>query len=453
MSDLLRIKDGNILEILVDSESYNILLSENNKNAEKILNYSNSEYFNFIRSPFRSNFEKLNIIPPFTKIHNDDGNVRNILIGSSKQLFPYTMNYIIESGRKITNKKALKGFEFNSLFLAFIHSSLNNRFDPKTQILTTDNKFLLKNRLEIESYVHSYLKNKNHFNIVNLDETEEIMNLFLKYRNVYYTHADPKLQPYGINRGGWYWYSFRSKIPHYNVGALIDKPQLDAFATRFDYLLRSIDEIGIQYYSEVNNDTLDDTLYYFNYFIALTSGIFDALALTSKDILEITFRNDYHQKITLNPGIGDEFLKSINRNNIDLWNHINKNLDFIRLIYDLREVIIHREMPDKKPFTINGHVIHSIERDRSILNHFPKHKKNPSKIAKWGIYKHEFKNSIIINPFIFSKMALKTLIKFSDDYLKLLGFRNYVSKSKEENPHGTFINTIESFKEGCLDII
>jgi hypothetical protein len=124
------------------------------------------------------------------------------------------------------------------------------------------------------------------------------MNLFLKYRKQYLSSVrpHPKIQPHGFNRGLWYWYSFRTKVPFFHVGVTINEPYLDAFSSRFINILMSIDEIGIQYYSGVNNDTLDDTMYHFNYFITLISGIFDALALTTKDKYELTFSMDNTQK-------------------------------------------------------------------------------------------------------------------------------------------------------------
>ena len=106
--------------------------------------------------------------------------------------------------------------------------------------------------------------------IVMFDEAKEIVDLFLKYHRKYHI-----LNNFTCNKGYWYLLSFRSKIKHCHFGVAT----LNAFARRFIYLLMSLDEVGLQYYSGVNNDTMDNTLYHFNYFISLVTGVFDSFAL------------------------------------------------------------------------------------------------------------------------------------------------------------------------------
>jgi hypothetical protein len=46
-------------------------------------------------------------------------------------------------------------------------------------------------------------------------------------------------------------------------------------------------------------------MYHFNYFISLITGIFDALALITKDQYNLNFRGDnYPQRTSLNPLAG-----------------------------------------------------------------------------------------------------------------------------------------------------
>lgn len=46
-------------------------------------------------------------------------------------------------------------------------------------------------------------------------------------------------------------------------------------------MLKAIDEIGMNYYKGSNNDTMEDMLYHFNYWVTLYSGVLDALAWIS----------------------------------------------------------------------------------------------------------------------------------------------------------------------------
>lgn len=453
------IRNGEILEIFIDSKSFDRLLFKNNKSIKNILNYFKSKSFMFIRSPFDTEFRELQIIPEIINDYDEHDNLKSIEILTdseySKQSFYYEMDSIVEFGKKLTKKSSLCDYEIESLILAFTHSSLNYN-SSNTQILTTDNEFLLKNRSVIELQTELPLTVENHLNIVTIEETMEIMDLFLKYRKKYISSANPFFKTiYTTNRGLWYWYSFRSKIPHFHVGASINEPYLDAFSSRFVYLLRSIDEIGIQYYSGVNNDTLDDTMYYFNYFITLISGIFDALALTTKDKYKLNFKGDnFPQRISLNPQAGEYFLKALKKKNQILRNHINVHVNFIKLIYELRELVIHRKMLEKRRFSVDNWEMNSINIDKSILNYFPRDDKIQQfkPITKWGIYKFN-NDSIMLEPFDFTKMVLKTLINFSNDYLKLLGFSNFIEELKNENPDDKFVREIELFKEGCLDVI
>jgi hypothetical protein len=50
-----------------------------------------------------------------------------------------------------------------------------------------------------------------------------------------------------------------------------------------NYVLAKQIQMGFQYYQGVDNDTMDNTLYHFNYFVSLITGIFDSLAIRTKN--------------------------------------------------------------------------------------------------------------------------------------------------------------------------
>ena len=62
-----------------------------------------------------------------------------------------------------------------------------------------------------------------------------------------------------------------SKVKKTNLMELLNNSMMDGFSQRVCFLLMFIDEMGFQYYSGVNNVTMDDMTYYFNYFILLNS--------------------------------------------------------------------------------------------------------------------------------------------------------------------------------------
>jgi hypothetical protein len=129
------IRKGEFLEILTDSESFDNLLSEKNEIADRILNYSKSQYFEFTRTPFETKFEKLQVIPEFEKVYDENGDIRKIEIitnsGHSKSFFDYKMDYIKKSGQKIINKSSLNDYQFESFILIFIYFSLCNSYEIK----------------------------------------------------------------------------------------------------------------------------------------------------------------------------------------------------------------------------------------------------------------------------------------------------------------------------------
>lgn len=466
------IKTGEILEIFIDSNSFEKFLSEKNKDVERVLRYSKLDLFKFIRSPLDTNFKELGMIPGFKKIHDENRNITDIQIKTdnicSTILYDYEPSFVEYLARKIYNKSDPNPFELNSVESILVFDTLKSRRNsPNPHIFVTNNEKILNKRLILES---SNLLNSNRRNsiyIVNVEESKEIMDLFLKYRNKYILYANPITKSsMTVNKGQWYSYSFRSKVPNFHVG--VDKePFLDAFSSRFVYLLRSLDEIGIQYYSGANNDTLDDTMYHFNYFISLITGIFDALALTTKNKYNLTFRrDDIPSKTSLHNKAGEDFLKALRDQNKDLRKLINQNVDFIKLIYELRELVIHRKMLEKtllkvhyknsKSFRIinkNGWKMNCIKIDKSILNYFPRNDKKQKfkSVTNCGVCQLN-DDYVLLEPYDFSKKILKILIQFSNEYLELLGFNDFLEELKEENPEDKFIKGIELFRKGNLGV-
>jgi hypothetical protein len=249
--------------------------------------------------------------------------------------FPYGKEVVEEFGKQIFRREILTRHQIESVLSVFFHLNfINLKFYKSESIFVTYNKVLLRNHVWLQSHLSSKL------DILTIDEALEIMDLFAKSQGEYYTSPHSTL-----DKGGWYWFSFRSMVPHYNVpyrSAFETRHILEGFASRFTYLLLSIDEIGIQYYFPKDIGIMIP--YYFNYFITIATGIFDNLAIVTQNKFHINSKFErYPSKVSLSKPSGEDFLNGIKNYNPDLKSHIDHFRNFINLIYELREISVHRE--------------------------------------------------------------------------------------------------------------
>jgi hypothetical protein len=183
------------------------------------------------------------------------------------------MNHIHATTRKVYDKDSINQEELDKILTVFIQAVFNS--SEKSNIYITNDKLLLKNRLWFESHSPNCPSATCPLNIMSVEEAALFIDLFFKKNEKYFASSR-----YALNKGLWYWFSMRLKLAHYNVGTpTLGDPMIDALADRFYYALMALDEMGIQYFLGSNNDTMDDTLYHFNYLITLITGIFDNLAL------------------------------------------------------------------------------------------------------------------------------------------------------------------------------
>ncbi len=436
MDSRLIICEGRKLRILIDSRSFDALLSKGDQCSERLLRYSTSEPFKFMRSPFEAHHDGLKRVPIFTREYNNEGNLCGIGTTNYRYYFGYRAEDIEDTGKTIFHKKSLNSDQEEAVTLSFIQAVLNQEGDM--DILITNNETLLKKR----SWLESHFPGKP-LNIATAEEGKEIMDLFSKYRNKYYISGN-----YLCNKGFWYWLSFRSKIPNFHVG----DPFLNAFSNRFVYLLMSADEMGFQYYSGVNNDTMDNTIYHFNYFLSLVTGIFDSLAIRTKNQYNLEFEgNCMPQRTSLNSKTGKEFLRAIREKNSNLRNHITRYVHFIKLVYQLRHLVIHKEMLEKIGFRSGDWKMNSCKIDQGTANliHLCSDKSQRyESVSQWGTY--ELNADCFLEPFHFAKSAMRYLTAFSNEYLELLGFKNFIKQLKNKNPNEDFVKTVESFTKNNL---
>jgi len=420
------------LFIFIDSYSIDKKLKSSDKwNLDRFARYFETQIFEFGRTSYETKYDSLKQVTKFRQKHEKRDEFHDILIEYCKDEYEgeYMLGYNSKTVEMIAQEifgKYPKSQDVDSLTWLFANNDwcLFNR-NSKIVFVTFNNTLLMRNTTVSKNL------NKNLF-VVNLFDSMHIMDLFAKSQHGnYFIDSNFLTHP-----GMWYWYSFRSKVPRYNVPSRrteSEKHILEEFANRFTYLLCSLDNLGFQYYFP--SDSHFFVPFNFNYFILLTTGIFDCLAIESKEKYNLKFDYDIiPSKTSLYSKLGKEFLQELEKVNSQLRKHIIKYSNFIYLIYSLREYAIHREgfrimspfqtryntrrtsSLDSDSFTVTEDVVNAIRGTG--------YKNSPNEINQWGIsYSEPF---IFLQPYKFCKTLAILLIEFSDRYLDLLGFPDFL---------------------------
>lgn len=432
------LKDAKKIQVYLDSNSFNDLLNKNDRLAIAILRHYDSDCLEFIRSPLGTQQGGLKNIVEYELRLDDHSNIEAITITQKESelwrglWFGYRTHDIESIAKRIYQKEKISKNELDRIITVFIQAVFNRL--RKSNIYITNDEILLKNRLWFESHFPGHP-----LNIMSVDEASIFLDLFFKRNGKYYASSRSHL-----NKGYWYWLSMRLKIPHYNVGDTM----IDALAYRFYYALMALDEIGIQYYLGVNNDTMDNTLYHFNYLISLITGIFDNLALKTNAYLRISFPD--LRKVSLSNKSGREFLREIRDKNTEIRNHIHSCVDFIRLIYSFRELVIHREGLSKTGFEYYGedarwkaNFIKISEEMKKNIKYCGDGKSEYDPFSKWGVYQSN--TELFLDPCHFSIQAVTMLAEFVDKYLELFGYPSFIETQKQKDDD--FTRTLKFFEK------
>ncbi len=115
-----------------------------------------------------------------------------------------------------------------------------------------------------------------------------------------------------------------------------------------------------------------------------------------------------------------------------------KSPNFIQLIFSIRDVIIHREGLSDTNFCYNGDsgrwVANFVKINRETYEYIKSCKDTKcvdGKLTNWGVYK--ILNDYMLEPHQFSIVAIGMLVKFVDEYLRLLGCSSFIENIKQQN--------------------
>jgi hypothetical protein len=432
---------------LFDSKSIEKRIPKLSGRAFSILKYKGVKPLVFLRTEYITENALLKSIPEIHLLQQENG-IRYVEI-PDKGKYGLRRHADLDTqwlSKEIFKTEILTEAELEATQLIFIQDAFN-QFEDNSLLVSESNE-LLSHRGDFQRKFSTPL------NIVSMEEASEFIDLTLKYNSQFMISNHLT-----TSKKAWYWYSFRSKVPHYNVDfsqkknqTLLDIHQnsmMDGFSQRACFLLMSIEEIGFLHFSGVNNVTQEGMLYHFNYFILLMTGIFDSLALQTMDKHKLTFDGSHNpSRISLNPSNGKEFLKALKIINLPLRQHIQNNCDLIKSPYLLRESIAHREGLRATHFDNNGweaNLISVPPKFVECLRRLGDTNRIYVQITDFVIYSGSF-----LDPFMFSKKISNLLFAFCDKYLELMGYPNFVEQQPTDNSLGSFSSTLTKFKEDNL---
>lgn len=437
------------INIHIDSECFEKLLSNSNGVAYAILSYHSNEHFNFVRSPLNSSYDELKNIPEYNLKIDESSEECGIEIKTNQfnknYYFGYKATDIRRIAESVYQKEKITDLEyyevekvfvqaiFNRQDSSFYSSKYSSRYEryegfEEINIYITNNDIILKKRLWFENHFPGYP-----LNIMTIEEASLLMNLFLINNDMYCASS---LLYY--SKWDWYWFSMRLKLPHFNVGETF----IGALATRFCYSMMALDEIGKQYFLGANNSTIETKIYHFNYLVTLITGIFDNLALHTNECLEINEKNLFHVSLSSHR-IKGNFLENVKKKNAPLHKHISKHKNLINLFFLIRNPIIHREglsttgfhYKDEEVEWEASFILITKEINRAIQDcgDLPR---NYDPFSKWGVYQQN--TSFYLEPYNFSIQAITKMAEFIDEYLKLLGEPSFIEKNTPRKELETF---------------
>jgi hypothetical protein len=384
-------------------------------------------------------------IPGVEEVHvtrDANGDVTSISVpvrdGVARMGFGYTTQTISSLAAGVFSHSPPTSDDMRRITLGFVLELLTKYGD--VDFMVTNDSVILNYR--------DWFQTMNKCSIASVEEVLEIIDVFAKNTGVYFLSSD-----YDVGSSWyWYWCSFRSKVPHYNVSTDI----LAAFASRFTNVLMAIDEMGLQYYMGADNDTMENTMYHFKHFIALVCGIFDSLAIETRVRLHIMFKGDHiPSRTSLNKSAGDEFLKKLKVTDPNLWGLIDKHRDFIRVIYRMRESVIHTKGLLNAGFHYdsgNGRTwvanVVDLSKDIDVFKDicsWTTGTKPFEPLTDWGIYDGYNRKTTwtLFSPYDFAKAATRKLAEFCDCYLGALGFSDYVGTP---DPHNSLLDDIKMLR-------
>ncbi|TRZ77210.1 hypothetical protein D4R87_03240 [bacterium] len=432
------------LKILIDSTS---LKSDN---AKRLLNYSNNDLFEFVSLGKSTKHTEARFSLDSMKEINE------IIIDKSRVGFFYKISDI-----QMFSK--LLDIEYDDLILTYILATLIETSKKKIILVTERKKIFNRSNWGKNGFPNLPVNS-----IFSPDEAIIYIDLYCKNQNQFLIAPD-----YYVNKGCWYLYSLKTKLLNYQqVWSVVISSEkyvpwqkelieiTESLSNRMIDILIAIDEIGINYYKEVNNDTQDTMIYHFNYWVTLFTGIFDTLAWISKYRYQIEFERV--ERIGLRKNRQKDFMKLIFEKNNKIKTFLEGNSSIINLMYIPRDLIMHRTrlkgvQLDNRNEKFCFNMVQIPEGFFKRIVALSKEKGDA--LREWGHCKSH--DDYFLEPYRFVQKATSSLIKFVDGYLELLNFDEYkkeqdkiifglkekIENSDKPNSEKQFLQDLDNFNK------
>lgn len=413
------------LRIIIDSYFFRNLSDQQKRETYSLISFVDNPLFEFVRVPIEEDVEILKSIPTYERTKNEAGIPDGIKYSDKWgfSAFPIPISQIESLGLRLFDKKTLTESMVRDLEIIFEVGALTERHIKSVSRLSTEppavetlfvtsRHRILQNRKKIEFEFYG-----KRINSMTLQEAKEIVGLFLKYRG-HYRLAHNII----VSKSSYYSTSFNSRFPRLKLS----NPTLYAFFRRMIFLLMTIDEMGFQFFSGANNATMTTSVYYFNYFITLVTGIFDSIANYLCDDLRL----DVPQKswISINPKAGEDLLEKVGLANKPLRELIQAYEPLVKLFYELREDVIHRNLLEEIGISTVGlgnaeWRLNCIKINLKVKQYIKECKEQNQKysyFSSWGLYNLYKDRELYLEPYTFVKASSKKLIEFANEVFNLL---------------------------------
>ncbi len=438
------------LRILLDSISLKSDISK------KLLKYSDDELFEFVSLGYSDKHTEAELI------RDSEGGISQIIIDKTDkfavrrccehQAFGFLHHDIKALSKQINIK-------YDDLIIAYLLAALIDE-NRRTTILVTERKKLL----DPQNWQISGFPKKVANRIFSPSDAMVFIDLYCKKKNKYLVGPS-----FHVNRGFWYLYSLKTKLPNYqriwSIVVFAEK-QLpngeeimditESLGDRMMDMLIAIDEIGKNYYEGVNNDTQDVIIYHFNYWITLFTGVFDSLAWISYYRYQIEFSD--HARIGLRKQ-QKEFRKLLFAKNPVLKTFLIKHSAVLNLMYEPRDLVIHRTRLKGLRFQSDHFYLNMLKVPKVFFDKIAAlSKEKGERLEKWGHYKSH--DRYFLEPYRFVKKATPMLINFVNEYLGLLDLNEYektipdlenkIRRSDATDTHQKFLQDLDIFSRARL---
>lgn len=445
-----------LLRILLDSES---LKSEG---AKKLLSFTDNTLFEFVSLGSSTD----HTVAQVSFGNEEEWYAGNITIN---KLTAYTHSGYTQRtgfGYRIADIKRISeaiDIKYGDLILVYILKALVTSENESKTIRVTERKKLL-NR---QNWIKGGFPRLPAHSILSPEEASIFIDLHCK-RNGRFIVAPN----FYTSRSLWYLYSLKTKLVSYQPAwsalvfdqrAIPDSENLvnmtASLGDRITDMLIAIDEIGANYYAGVNNDTQDAIIYHFNYWITLFTGVLDSLAWISKYRYQIEFPR--HERIGLRTSRHEEFTILLFAINSKIKEFLSNNSSVINLMYDPRDLVIHRErLSGIQVSNQNDNLDFNMVRiPAGFFRQVVQLSKEEGKtLGKWGHYR--LFDQYFLEPYRFVRKATAVLIDFTNEYLELLDFSEYdtmnpklkerIEDNNKSKQHKDFLWTLELFAKSRL---